>query len=470
MTTTCSGCGALAQAEARFCRHCGTALRATGTAGGETVSPLASTIPLAPTDIITGELADQQPHTTDQHQLGQSSAQLHDDGGEITIPVIRSATTKETEQVAEAARAQIVNAPPPARAARPAKRRGGRLWVTVGLVAIVLLLCVGGTAAWFKWRAARRAPAVVANANMSLPSAPPDAKQQAQAKLAEAQRLLSAGDMVGATARLREALALDPENVEAHRQLAQLLLESGAHQTAIEELRAITRLEPNDTVAWRQLAAAQFAAGLYADAAESYRTLTSISDEARADDRLQLAYADALRLAGRTMEAASIYRSLLTSPLPDVARTSSQRYQDIVAPPVKGETAAHSQGANEAPNAQPTPTRATTNVTAQPHPSPANPTKLSPAAHYQRGVNLWATDRTAAAAEFRAATADGNPDAYYYLGLSFAEGRDPHTLSRAELVAALEYFQRARNSHFSAQARRYEDQLGQEFDRRHKKP
>src|SRR5205085_9228143 len=147
----------------------------------------------------------------------------------------------------------------------------------------------------------------------------PDAQQQAQAKVTEAQGLLSAGDPVGATARLREAIALDPTNAEAHRQLAQLLLESGARQTAIEELRAVTRLEPNDKDAWRQLAAAQFAEGAYADSADSYHTLMDVSAEAATDERLQLAYADALRLAGGTDDARTLYRRLVASRLADVA-------------------------------------------------------------------------------------------------------------------------------------------------------
>ncbi|HYX40776.1 MAG TPA: hypothetical protein VE821_03715, partial [Pyrinomonadaceae bacterium] len=254
-------------------------------------------------------------------------------------------------------------------------------------------------------------------------------------------------------------------------------LESGARQTAIEELRAVTGLEPNDRDAWRQLAEAQLAEKLYADAADSYHTLIGLSDEARADERLQLAYADALRLAGRADDASAIYKTLVASPLPDVARTSKQRLAEITASAKPTNTNERTQNTNEASNAQPTPVsqQAAANPMPRPSASPTptnNTSALSPAGHYQRGVSLWATNRAAAITEFRAAAAgDGNPDAYYYLGLSFAEGRDPRTLGRAELVAALEFFQRARAGHFSAQARRYEDQLGQEFDRRHaKKP
>jgi tetratricopeptide (TPR) repeat protein len=343
------------------------------------------------------------------------------------------------------------------------------VWPIVGVgVGALLLLCVLGAGVWFVLHR-RSAALTTTNTNAPVVVAP-DARQQAQAQVAEAQKLLSAGDPVGATARLRQALALDPTNAEAHRQLAQLLLESGARQTAIEELRAVTRLEPNDKDAWRQLAEAQFAEKQYAEAADSYHTLIGFSEEARADDRLQLAYADALRLAGRTAEAAGVYRALLTSPLPDVAQTSSKRYEEFVAEVGKpANTPERTQNANEANRTQPMPANLGTNPPPRPTPAPVNPATLSPAEHYQRGVSLWATNRAAAVTEFHAAASNGNPDAYYYLGLNFAEGRDPRTMGQAELVAALEFFQRARNGHFSAQARRYEDQLGQEFDRRHAK-
>lgn len=109
------------------------------------------------------------------------------------------------------------------------------------------------------------------------------------------------------------------------------------------------------------------------------------------------------------------------------------------------------------PSASPPPKHA-------PEPTPAN---LSASDHYRRGVELWNSNRKAAVTEFRAA-AQSNPDAYYYLGLSIAEGREPRSLMRAELVAALEYFQRAQSGPHRAEAARYVDRLGREFDRRKK--
>ncbi len=110
-------------------------------------------------------------------------------------------------------------------------------------------------------------------------------------------------------------------------------------------------------------------------------------------------------------------------------------------------------------DARPEPTAATTTA----------PTKVSPASpseHYGRGLGLWATNRGAAVAEFRAAAERGNADASYYLGLSIAERRDPRSLKRAEVVAALVHFARARRSQFRAQSLTYEEQLGRELDRR----
>ncbi len=502
MTKTCPGCGADAPPEARFCRHCGTTLRTTtgGGIGGETISPLAATAPLVEQRGITSELDNGAPpcsaplHTATDREMAATllSTPVQSDSREITIPVGGPTTMLQSVPDASAphvsAPPAAALAPPPAPSSAPIsaalppgavsesrqapEHRALRVWLAAGLLGLLLLLCVGGAGVWLMLRA-RQTPAPAISTDAPVVVAPPDAQQQAQAKIAEAQGLLATGNPVAATARLREALALDPANAEAHRQLAQLLMESGARETAIVELRAVTRLEPNDKDAWRQLAEAQFAAGQYADAADSYHTLMDVSNEALADDRLQLAYADALRLAGRTDNAQALYRRLATSPLADVARTSKQHVKELNTT-TTSETVTnapmHGAGTTAASNTQPTP------ASNMPTPTPprlpaapvAAPVALSPAEHYQRGVELWASNRAAAAAEFRAAAGAGNADAYYYLGLNLAEGRAPHALGRAELVSALAYFQRARASRFSAQAQRYEDQLGQEFDRRRK--
>ena len=95
---------------------------------------------------------------------------------------------------------------------------------------------------------------------------------------------------------------------------------------------------------------------------------------------------------------------------------------------------------------------------------------VSPTEHYQRGIQLWATDRRAALEEFRAAV-PSVPDAYYYLGSEYySDGRDVKSLSDGELRAALNYFTRATSGPHSGQATRYVQALGKEYDRRKKQP
>jgi hypothetical protein len=94
------------------------------------------------------------------------------------------------------------------------------------------------------------------------------------------------------------------------------------------------------------------------------------------------------------------------------------------------------------------------------------PPALSPSEHYQRGLQLWASNRRAALEEFRAAV-PAVPDAYYYLGSEhFSEGRDVKSLSDGELRAALNYFTRVTSGPHSGQASRYVQALGKEYDRR----
>jgi hypothetical protein len=97
------------------------------------------------------------------------------------------------------------------------------------------------------------------------------------------------------------------------------------------------------------------------------------------------------------------------------------------------------------------------------------PPALSASDHYQRGIQLWATDRRAALEEFRAAV-PVVPDAYYYLGLEYyPEGHDAKTLSDGELKAALNYFLRATSGPHSGQASHHAQLLGKEYERRKKK-
>ena len=358
----------------------------------------------------------------------------------------------------------------------PPARPGPNPWVIVA-VASAALLVIAVVGAWFAVNYLRR-PAT--DASTVAPAAPvaPDQRQLAEEKVIEAEALLASGDLNGAVERLREAVQLDPNHARAHRRLGDILLETGARREAIEELRAVTRLEPNDFTAWRALAAAQLAEGLPVDAAESYKRLVALTGETDPNDLL--AYADSLRLAGRAEEADALYQRLSTSTSAEVATAARQRLSELASavtaptPPSAHEarpngdsnanTSAGTQTTTTSTLPAPTPVAQPTAAPAAPQPTPP-PAELSPAERYRRGVELWGGNRGAAVNEFRAAAAAGVSDANYYLGLNLVEGRDLSTLKRAEVVAALSYFQRAQSGSHGAQARRYAQQLEKEYDR-----
>jgi tetratricopeptide (TPR) repeat protein len=356
-----------------------------------------------------------------------------------------------------------------------------RRWpVVVTVCAVVLVFAFA--CAWLVFSFLRR-PSVT-DLPTQTPTAPVamDAKQQFEEKVTEAETLFAQGNMEGALGRLREANTLDPSNTRAHRRLGELLLSTGARREAIDEFRAVTRNAPEDFTAWRQLATAQFAEGLYRDAAESYRRVVSLAGEQSADPTDLLSYADALRLSGRADEARAIYERLTSAAQADVASLARQRLAELArsqptpAPTARAgeqtgehaalresETASATSPVTQAQPAERTPTPAPPPPT--PTPQPARPAEVSPAEHYGRGAQLWSSNRSAALEEFRAAASGGNPDAHYYLGLSYVDGKNLHALKRAEVVAALQHFQLAQRGQFAEQSRRYAQQLEKEFDR-----
>ncbi|HEV7905076.1 MAG TPA: hypothetical protein VGO96_14640 [Pyrinomonadaceae bacterium] len=381
----------------------------------------------------------------------------------------------------------------PRPAPRSTESRALRVWLGMGAgVLLIVVICgVAFAAFWFGSRAWRNSQTPPPTISESSPPAAADPKELANAKLAEADALIASGNTSEAQARLREAAALVPLDAEPQRRLARLLLASGARREGIEALRVVTRLAPTDVEAWRTLATAQSAEGLYADAVESYRGLGEASPAALARDTVQLAYADALRLSGRASEARTIYRRLAASSDAEVAAASKQQLglpsptpadEDTEAADAHTETAAREtnaaraeetartpDGSSALPTPDPSSTRnapPATSTTTNAPPAPARASTGSPSEQFGRGVGLWATNRAAAVAEFRAAAERGNSDASYYLGLSIAEGRDPRALKRADLVAAIVHFGRARRGKFRAQAATYEEQLGRELDRR----
>lgn len=374
------------------------------------------------------------------------------------------------------------HAAPPSNVVVPRRAGSSRaLWVVAAGTCVFLAL-VTAAVVWFAFF---RRPAVTEsniNANVATTG---DAKQQFDEKLAEAEALLASGDLDGAIARLREANALDPANTAAHRRLGGILLDNGQRREAIEEFRAVTASDPQDAAAWRALARAQGDEGLHADAAASYKRLIALSGEASLNDNENLSYADALRLSENEDEARTIYQRLASSTLAEVSAAARQRLTELdagtsptpSASPGADLLARNRRDGEQNPATQTSPTPAagvvapTPNVVATPPPPPQQqptpvPASLTAGEHFARGENLWRSNRGAALSEFRSAASKGSRDAYYYLGLAAAEGRDPKTMSRAELVSALQSFQNARGSRFGSQARQYEDRLGKEFDRR----
>ncbi|MGI9104710.1 MAG: tetratricopeptide repeat protein [Pyrinomonadaceae bacterium] len=449
-------------------------------------------------------------NTADELQAGavHSSAEDSDDPEEtqITIPVrpltarnlpadaALAAPSNNTMPEFNAAPRQVTPSPaaslqPGASAAIVAplvtpstEARAFRVWLGLGGLSVIVICGVIG-ALWFNSRQPQQQQqGHTPTAAVAPPAAPgesasafSDPAQLANAKLAEAEALLVSGKASEAMERLHEAARLDPGNAEPHRRLARLLLASGAQRESIEEFRAVTRLDANDAQAWRSLAVAQFAEGRYADAVETYRGFGEAQPAAFAQDAVQLSYADALRLAGRNAQARSIYRRLASSSDAKIAG-ASQRHIGLP-PPAAEDEAQPDEDMKRAETHGETSRQPATSPTLAPavpifsvprdgNETLARPNALSPAEHYQRGVGLWTTNRAAAVAEFRAAAERGNSEASYYLGLSLAEGRDPRALKRADLVAALVHFGRARKSRFRAPAATYEEQLGRELDRR----
>ena len=364
------------------------------------------------------------------------------------------------------------DAHPPTTPPHPPTARAPRSkWPYVIAAGAVLLLLVAGVGALVAVMYLRRqAPTEVVT---QAPTPPPDAAQLFEEKLAQAESSMAAGQFDAAVAALREANQLDPANWKAHRRLGELLWESGQRRAAIEEYRAAATNNPNDFTLWRALASAEAAEGLPQEAAESYKRLVDLVGEAAADPNDLLAYADALRLAGRAEEARGVYQKLVSVAAADIAAAARQRLAEL-AQPTPSPTPGQQGNTNTRPDATPTPANPQATPTPQPQatptpppptPAPTRPAELSPADSYQRGVQLWSSNRGEALRLFRAAANAGNPDAHYYLGLGYVEGRDLGSLKRAEIGAALQHFQNAQRGQHAARARQYALQLEREFDR-----
>jgi tetratricopeptide (TPR) repeat protein len=459
MVKPCPGCGAATVPEARFCRLCGAPLHA-GAGARESdapISPLAQTIPLAGEGRATDGLnADEARRTaSDTSRVGraemenllrragatpprQTSDSDGDGAGEKTTPQTTTLVNEQPVPAPDSAPSASVetSAPqvsPPSTNATSSRRK----WQVLAIV----LLCVALIAGVLAFILSRRASSTDA-AGSSSPISISDQKQLVSDKLAEAEVLLGSGEFNRAVTVLRAAVKLDPSSTEAHLRLGDALEKTGARSEAIDEYRAATESDPNNRQAWRALASAQVAEKQYNDAAESYRRLIETTTEADVDDETRLAYADALRLAERADEARIAYQKISASAPPAVAQAARQHLAEL------GPAASTTERPRDETRAgQPAATPEAVIPTASPTPLAS------------------ATPATAAAG----GSAQADADAYYFKALNIVNGRDPKNLSDGELTAALNYFLRAQNGTHAAEARRYADRLGREYDRRRKR-
>ncbi|MEJ7616987.1 MAG: tetratricopeptide repeat protein [Pyrinomonadaceae bacterium] len=320
--------------------------------------------------------------------------------------------------------------------------RGIRAWhVIVG--AGVLVLVIGGLLV---------GALIVArnlNASTTMQNLPPPAPTMAPAPeaapaksaaemLVEAEALHASGDAEGALALVRSAVQMEPSNPDAQRRLGDLLVKTGARREAILAYRAAVAIDSANASAWQALAAAEFDEGFYADSANSYRQLIALGAGPPSED-VQLALGDALRAAGQLDEAKVSYEKLALSSSPVIAGAARQRLTELAKLQVSGlppapEATRAARNRNDQMLAS-TPVAPVPTVVAISPPTPVppaprqprpEPPKLTAADHYQRGVELWGSNRGAAVGEFL--QAQGVPDANYYLGLNIAEGRDPKNL------------------------------------------
>lgn len=351
--------------------------------------------------------------------------------------------------------------------------------VPIVAIAAIAVLAVATLAAFLAYRSYFAPNVTPATAPTPSPQPSIDPTTVVGQKLADADAALASGNGERAVALLREAVTLDPNNAEIRRKLGDALLNTGNRAEAIDNYRAATERDPNNTQAWRSLAAAEYDESKFAEAAESYRRYFALAGmdagNASADEPDRLRYADALRQSGKPDEARIQYERLINSANADINRSARQQLATLTQP-------------NASPTVTPTPARNTnqnnsnqninqnanqnqqiamaTPTPVAPTPTPAPRVEVDP---YDRGLQAWQSgNRAAAVRDFQTAAARGNPDAHYYLGLYYAEGRDPKSLQDAALVAALGHFQNASRGRFGGQAQRYAQTLGAEYDRRRK--
>lgn len=457
MVKPCPGCGATTVPEARFCRLCGTPLHVVGgREDGAPVSPKAQTIPLTGEGRSTDGLGQEEArrpaaNTTRvgraemENLLRNAAAEAKRSGDGDGAPAKNGAQTTTLARDGHApvktpAEAETKQAPASSNVAASRRR-----WQA----AAIALLCVALVAVLLAFVLSRRTGPAAEDG--SSPISISDQQQLVAEKLAEAETLLASGEFNRAITVLRAAAKLSPANAEVRMRLGNALERTGARDEAIAEYRAAAESNQANEAAWRALASAQFEEKLYSDAADSYRRLIELTGAGEVDEETQLAYAEALRLAGRVDEARVAYQKIYNSALPAVARAARARLAELGPAP----------NAVAASTGEPRP-RAAQEETKDERPVEIASTSTPPPLVVPTRTPLAAA--TPSDVETRV-----DYDSFYFQAVNIVNGRDPKNIERAALLHALALFQKAAlgGSH-RGEAQRYADRLGKEYDRRRK--
>ncbi len=124
------------------------------------------------------------------------------------------------------------------------------------------------------------------------------------------------GDAALAIDRLREAIALDPDNPSFHATLGVFLIEGGERADAIAELQQAVALQPDDLASLRHLARQLGLAGRAAESVEIWRRAAADEASAAADI---LAFGEALEATQDFDAALAVYRQAVSRSPDNVA-------------------------------------------------------------------------------------------------------------------------------------------------------
>jgi tetratricopeptide (TPR) repeat protein len=455
MVNLCPICGSTPMAGARFCRSCGSPLNTAPLhdSSGKVISPLAQTIPLTGEGRATdGISADDTGYSSlDTARVKQDEMERlfrqnpeRDGNGDLigsvgsVIPTLPAAAVSSAD---DPRGAPTVVDSPVVEVKKPVAPGSRRVWQVVAVVLLFIALTAGALAIFYS-----RQP-VTEPGGGAAPIALTDQKKLVDEQLAEAASLMSAGDIDGAIAKLRYAVKIDPANSEAHLRLGRALEAKGERSGAIDEYNAAIQNDPTNVVILRALATAQFAEARYPDAAESYSRIVGQMNQGDVDDNLRLEFADALRLAGRVDEARAIYQRVSSSESRDLAQRANQELSRLPAEILVDQVNGSSRDSRQ----QPITVRAVDPSVAKATIAPGN-TGQTAVLPPPPPVNNRPTE--------------SNSDRFYRLGVNIVQGRDVKTLQRAALLEALQYFQNVKDGAHYDEAKRYEERLGKEYDRR----